>query len=76
MFWSILLPTSLGLSKKKLILHVSHIRVPFWTILKMEAEYTSATLVLILQYRSRLRCCATNREVSGSIPDGVIGIFY
>ena len=23
-----------------------------------------------------LRCCATNRKVTGSIPDGVIGIFY
>ena len=24
----------------------------------------------------RLRCCATNRKVAGSIPDGVIGIFH
>ena len=23
-----------------------------------------------------LRCCATNREVAGSVPDGVIGIFH
>ena len=23
-----------------------------------------------------LRCCATNRKVAGSIPDGVVGIFY
>jgi len=23
-----------------------------------------------------LRCCATNRKVDGSIPDGVIGIFH
>ena len=23
-----------------------------------------------------LRCCATNGKVSGSIPDGVIGIFH
>jgi hypothetical protein len=23
-----------------------------------------------------LRCCATNRKVVGSIPDGVIGIFH
>ena len=23
-----------------------------------------------------LRCCATNRKVAGSIPPGVIGIFY
>ena len=25
---------------------------------------------------SGLRCCATNRKVTGSIPDGVIGIFH
>ena len=24
----------------------------------------------------RLRCCAANRKVAGSIPDGVIGIFH
>jgi len=24
----------------------------------------------------RLMCCATNRKVTGSIPDGVIGIFH
>jgi len=23
-----------------------------------------------------LRCCAANRKVAGSIPDGVIGIFH
>jgi len=23
-----------------------------------------------------LRCCATNRKVAGSIPDGVFGIFH
>jgi hypothetical protein len=23
-----------------------------------------------------LRCCATNRKMAGSIPDGVIGIFH
>ena len=23
-----------------------------------------------------LRCCATNRKVAGSIPDGVIGVFH
>ena len=23
-----------------------------------------------------LRCCATNRKVAGSIPDGVTGIFH
>ena len=23
-----------------------------------------------------LKCCATNRKIAGSIPDGVIGIFH
>ena len=23
-----------------------------------------------------LRCCATNRNIAGSIPDGIIGIFH
>ena len=23
-----------------------------------------------------LRCCATNRKITGSIPDGAIGIFF
>jgi hypothetical protein len=23
-----------------------------------------------------LRCCATNRKVAGSIPDGVVGLFH
>jgi len=59
MFRSILLPTSLGLSKKKLLLlllvllHGSLISTTFWTTLKMEAEYSSATLLLILQHRPR-----------------------
>jgi len=26
--------------------------------------------------KQRLRCCATNRKVAGSIPDGLIGIFW
>ena len=28
------------------------------------------------RWRSRLRHCATNQKVAGSIPDGVIGIFH
>ena len=28
------------------------------------------------RWRSWLRHCATSRKVSGSIPDGVIGIFH
>ena len=30
-------------------------------------------LIVVAQW---LRCCATNRKVAGSIPDGVIGIFH
>jgi hypothetical protein len=36
-----------------------------------EAHYTSGSVVA-----QWLRCCATNRKVAGSIPDGVIGIFH
>jgi hypothetical protein len=28
------------------------------------------------RWRSWLRCCATNRNVAGLIPDGVTGIFH
>ena len=50
--------------------------------------YTAPTITLhgtLLLYVNRrretavaqwLRCCATNRKVVGSIPDGVIGIFH
>jgi hypothetical protein len=31
---------------------------------------------LVLRWCSWLRHCATNRQVAGSIPDGVIGFFY
>ena len=33
-------------------------------------------LVLGTAVAQWLRCCATNRKIAGSIPDGVIGIFH
>ena len=33
-------------------------------------------ICLTFMLQQWLRCCATNRKVSGSIPDGVIGIFH
>jgi len=41
----------------------------------MEHKYLAIQIILtaIAQW---LRCCATNRKVAGSIPDGVIGIFH
>ena len=38
-------------------------------------ELTSDNIVSI-SVAQWLRCCATNRKVAGSIPDGVIGIFH
>ena len=38
---------------------------------KRNVHYTVGTAVA-----QWLRCCATNRKVAGSIPDGVIGIFH
>ena len=31
---------------------------------------------LLLAVAQWLRCCATNRKVAGSIPDGAVGIFH
>jgi hypothetical protein len=31
--------------------------------------------ICVLRWRSWLRHCATNRKVTGSVPDGVTGIF-
>jgi len=36
----------------------------------------STTVLLVTAVAQWLRCCATNRKVAGSIPDGVIGIFH
>ena len=39
--------------------------------------YVPSTISLVgTRWRSWLRHCATSRKVAGSIPDGVIGIFY
>jgi len=36
-------------------------------------RYNISYMGLVAQW---FRCCATNRNVAGSIPDGVIGIFH
>ena len=36
------------------------------------ATTTASVGIAVAQW---LRCCATNRKVAGSIPDGVMGIF-
>ena len=36
-------------------------------------EYDNEKATAVAQW---LRCCATNRRVAGSIPDGIIGIFH
>ena len=38
--------------------------------------YCSEDLQIIQVAGQWLRCCATNRKVAGSVPDGVIGIFH
>jgi len=38
--------------------------------------YLFAAINLASAVTQWLRCCATNRKVAGSIPDGVIGIFH
>ena len=43
----------------------------FYLILPLICNFVRGTAVA-----QWLRCCATNRKVSASIPDGVIGIFY
>ena len=47
----------------------------------MRADCVSSIYLCINLYAGTavaqwLRCCATNREIPGSIPDGVIGIFH
>jgi hypothetical protein len=43
--------------------------------LDIHSEYV-ILIVLQQEWRSWLRHCATSREVAGSIPDGVTGIFH
>ena len=48
--------------------------MPVWTAEnKVIIEYYN-TIVLGTAVAQWLRCCATNRKVAGSIPDGVIDI--
>jgi len=47
----------------------------FWSLIPIgkHREYSYALGIAVALW---LRCCATNRKVAGSIPDGVIGIFH
>ena len=61
----------------KLILYIFHGRKMFTN--KTCIESTLEPILLIERgtaVSQWLRCCATNRKVVGSIPDGVIGIFH
>ena len=54
----------------------------------IEKNYTYMLLDVLMQIKTDtyivwgtavaqwIRCCATNRKVAGSIPDGVIGVFH
>ena len=54
---------------------ISHYLRPFLRGLQYNriSESTDREGIAVAQ---RLRCCATNRKVAGSIPFGVIGIFH
>ena len=46
---------------------------------EVEMRVTVTIIIIIIvgtRWRSWLRRCATSRNVAGSIPDGVIGIFH
>jgi len=49
-----------------------------WLLRYIEVrKYVSSnTITCVTRWHSWLRHCATSRKVSGSIPDGVIGIFH
>ena len=42
----------------------------------MKEDFSSVRERQVTAVAQCLRCCATNRKVVGSIPDGVIGIFH
>ena len=48
-----------------------------FSICSIQAEFSGRNITrkgtAVAQW---LRCCATNRKVAGSVPDGVIGIFH
>ena len=46
------------------------------SVKKIVLFFSSTEPVRGAQWHSWLRHCATSREVAGSIPDGVIGIFH
>ena len=58
---------------KHLLLSVVSIFYFLHETLKIVGKFHN--LCTVHQVAQWLRCCATNRKVNGSIPDGVIGIF-
>ena len=55
---------------------VSFIFLSFFTSFSNYFLLINSFLIISVLMAQWLRCCATNRKVAGSIPDGVIGIFH
>jgi len=45
-------------------------------ISELNLNYSHIQCAEVTAVAQWLRCCATNRKVAGSIPEGVIGIFH
>ena len=71
------------------MVHSVHACVPVQHLVLAEGRFLRSVLVNLghgvtrrdvniagTEVAQRLRCCATNRNVAGSIPAGVIGIFH
>ena len=57
----------------------SHVYIQYFGVKKLDLHIVGARLRNLSLATFRLywlRCCATNRKVAGSIPDGVIRIFH
>jgi hypothetical protein len=59
-------------AKKKTQKYLAGVEVTNWYNIYIIIIYI---IIIGTAEEQRLRCCATNRKVAGSIPDGVIGIF-
>ena len=90
-FFSLLFELNVKLRCQKVNRHVgftdnkptcfSPYRLNQWYFCKQMSDnitdtYYKKYIELYTRWRSWLRHCATSRKVAGSIPDGVIGIFY
>jgi len=64
-----------GVSFLKFVLFIYLFIVNYWLkcLINNYRDYIKMRGTAVVQ---RLRCCATNRKVAGSIPDGVIGNFH